>query len=655
MSLADCPSNLKEAIDWLLRVTGKDGRGSDNTAALAKAVKELLGDAGKEVNSLSGTDRMNGNELKKLKDGLEKAKTWFEKDVEGGLFGNSPGPIGRLSDGLAGFIGYENISGSFFGTDDWKITGAGIAPSNIATYRLCDATIAFTIGVLEKVREAKMTISVNITSQNKEDINNVISKLHACYGKGPTGLKDVSGEVKEKLDKNSFAKPSLGFGGFLEPMVQGFETLATQIDGQSQNPEKVAEEIGEYLKKVFGSGITWGSASANDAGNQLKTLAKKFSSGNKHYTPFKDQGGFSDEIGQLSTAIKTDVNTNISYLQPVLEAGKKAFMDTLKRANYVLANYEEASKIKWSGDGDAEKVQTCAKIFLSCIPLMTSGLSYLYWECKNGWKAMQFNSGALRGYMMYMGYHSSYLGSSTGGNVIGKFESTFKDLSGAAVEANSTYLKFYNAVKTQVGDKLNSTSDEIKNYPVAALYFAAQKYFALKQYNSSGQSTGSPKSVREMLYFLAALPFSPVYEQFDKYITSYFQTLLNNTSGSADDKLKLQVADSAISSKGPRSPVGDTLSAADLKGYLTLVSHIAPRILGLIQGPGYKRGNSNEPWLFELYSNSIFQFKYSSGAALFSAISNYSYALQFQLHFCSSCAAMMAISAAGRSACMGEI
>ncbi|GIX61118.1 variant erythrocyte surface antigen-1 family protein [Babesia caballi] len=103
----DCPSNLKEAIDWILRVTGKDGGGGgDNTRYLAKAVKDLIEGTVKEVDGMISKGHNNGNELQNLKDALEKAKEWLKKDVEGGLFGNSPGRLGRLSDGLAAFIGY---------------------------------------------------------------------------------------------------------------------------------------------------------------------------------------------------------------------------------------------------------------------------------------------------------------------------------------------------------------------------------------------------------------------------------------------------------------------------------------------------------------------------------------------------------------------
>ncbi|GIX62279.1 variant erythrocyte surface antigen-1, alpha subunit [Babesia caballi] len=42
-SLTDRPSNLKEAIDWILRVTWKDGGGggTDGTDGLANAIRKL--------------------------------------------------------------------------------------------------------------------------------------------------------------------------------------------------------------------------------------------------------------------------------------------------------------------------------------------------------------------------------------------------------------------------------------------------------------------------------------------------------------------------------------------------------------------------------------------------------------------------------------
>ncbi|GIX61455.1 variant erythrocyte surface antigen-1 family protein [Babesia caballi] len=94
--LTDSPSNLKEAIDWILRVTGKDGQsgtvgGSGHgTQALATAVGQLLGDV-----------ESSSHELKEAFGKIKEA-----------LSPNPSGLIDNLADGLAKFIGYENGSGN---------------------------------------------------------------------------------------------------------------------------------------------------------------------------------------------------------------------------------------------------------------------------------------------------------------------------------------------------------------------------------------------------------------------------------------------------------------------------------------------------------------------------------------------------------------
>lgn len=63
-NLSDCPSNLKEAIDWVLRVTEKDNGNGNESTDLAKAVenliKEVLGDNGEHVKDVLGTKNNDG-------------------------------------------------------------------------------------------------------------------------------------------------------------------------------------------------------------------------------------------------------------------------------------------------------------------------------------------------------------------------------------------------------------------------------------------------------------------------------------------------------------------------------------------------------------------------------------------------------------------
>ncbi|GIX61163.1 variant erythrocyte surface antigen-1 family protein [Babesia caballi] len=86
----DCPSNLKEAIDWILRITGRDVPGSNssnaspNIQALARAFKGLWDEVeNRESPAMQGVLTVIGHDCD-----------------------NGRGPISLLADGLGSFIGY---------------------------------------------------------------------------------------------------------------------------------------------------------------------------------------------------------------------------------------------------------------------------------------------------------------------------------------------------------------------------------------------------------------------------------------------------------------------------------------------------------------------------------------------------------------------
>ncbi|GIX61537.1 variant erythrocyte surface antigen-1 family protein [Babesia caballi] len=123
-SPSDCPSNLKEAIDWILRVTGKDGQGGGNgTKDLAGAVEKLLKDV-----------KASSPELGKTFEQIKKALR----------SGSSNGLIDALGDGLNKFKeGIQNIPhyksayneqsnwDSVF-TGDTSVSNDGKAPPKVA-------------------------------------------------------------------------------------------------------------------------------------------------------------------------------------------------------------------------------------------------------------------------------------------------------------------------------------------------------------------------------------------------------------------------------------------------------------------------------------------------------------------------------------------
>ncbi|GIX66097.1 uncharacterized protein BcabD6B2_55330 [Babesia caballi] len=589
--LTDCPSNLKEAIDWIMRVTGKDGRGSDNTRALARAVKGLLGKAVKDVNSLSGRGDGNGPELDKLKEGLQKAVKWVEEDLEP-KYAFKFGPIGQLSIALRDFIGYTSYGVLSDSSLAGKITGAGIAPSNMATHRLCDAAIAFTIGVLEGCRNKHKTLGMNGTHTQKIDA--ALTALHGCYGKGPEGLKKLANNM---CGLENFSGSSVG--QFVKQLGNAFNDQLKGLQSSGDSVETVAETVGKYFKDVFKKGNGhWGDP--KEIESKLKELAADFKSSNKPY-----------DVSTLSHKIKNvgeQLEPTQATVKPILTAGKKAFMDHLKKRNYSATNYN-AQSVEWNSD--SASFQTCAKIFLGCLPLYYQALTYLYWRCHEnggGWNTMNLGGGPLKDILYSMWYDPSRLHVvKRGQSVVSVLDEKFAYFR-TAMSQKRSYPQFLQALQENAKQKLSSAATEC---PLSALYYCASYYFTCKQ-SQINAPTKSPSTIREMLYFLAALPFSLSYEGMEKHIGD----LLKND---------LDVADSAQKSNGNK------LSADNIKDYIISSLLLPPSLLGVIQDNSESK---DEPLLHDLYSNFAFNFNYpSSGAALFYALADYTYALQFQLGF----------------------
>ncbi|GIX65459.1 variant erythrocyte surface antigen-1 family protein [Babesia caballi] len=266
---------------------------------------------------------------------------------------------------------------------------------------------------------------------------------------------------------------------------------------------------------------------------------------------------------------------------------------------------------------------TAAKIFLGCVPMIFSALSYLYWRCDdskgNGeWSGFGLTgSGSashLKDFMVGLGYSSNELNGSKLGSQIASSAFSglveFKTAASSLSTTNSPYVSFAAELHKKVRETSGSFSTTC---PLSALYHGASCYFRCEQTKVADKASRGPKTIREMLYFLAALHFSPQYDGLEKHIKSLF----NNGP--------LDVADSGLQT------TKNKLSADQIQEYLTASCSLSPAVLGTLQG-GDETENS-DPWLHELFCNSAFQFKYTSGAILFSTLANYTYALQFQLHF----------------------
>ncbi|GIX66148.1 variant erythrocyte surface antigen-1 family protein [Babesia caballi] len=586
--LLDCPSNLKEAIDWILRVTGKDGQSggsSDGTTELTKQVKKLLYE-------VENSDTKLGEEIKKVMNALGNGKS----DL-----------ITKLADGLQQFIGYNGTT--FNPGNVGQITGAGIAPSNIATHRLCDAIIAFTIGVLEGCKNSKDK-QVRLNTDHRNKLDGVIKSLHEKYGQGPEKLQDVGEHIKSQLTKKNFSQT--GIGQFVNDLASAFDSnIKTQLTDSAEN---VAQKVGDYLRGIFDG---WVNGDAVGAVQTLKNLGQQLQPPNTAFDPNgKDVKNMIDSVKEAFDAIEGKYDV----VQPILTAGKEEFVWHLEKA--YVSYYPPSAN--WPANGNGQQ-KNCAQIFLGCIPLIYHCLTQFYWLCldtKKRWDTYPFNGGALRNLMVALGYGDAFLGGSTGKAVMTSVATTFNELSSANDATSKPYPEFLNSLTTSFNKAF--TSPTLTDQTIPALYHIARLYFRHQHGRNAGKPR-PPSSIREMLYWLSGLQFSPQYDSLQSHISGVFRNLLGKSTSTDDAQLSLPVADSGSTKDS------NTLSAFDLKGYLTMTCLYTPMVLGRLQGHGVST-ESNEPYLHHLFGNGM-SFAYPSGAALLSKLSEYAYALQFQLSF----------------------
>ncbi|GIX65468.1 variant erythrocyte surface antigen-1 family protein [Babesia caballi] len=522
-----CPSNLKEAIDWILRVTGKDGQGQNSQGE--QAIKALTG----EVTKL----------LSDLRDSASGLGVEFEKVIQA-LNSNSGtnGLIGKLAEGLQQFIGAY---------------GRGVAGLKSITPNLS--------GILHSFKGSV------------QDVNDLCNKLgehlyqHLILGTQYTGfnvtpyLNAVVGAVNE--------------------MVKG------KPPGGSVSVEDLKGKLAELVNQV-----------------------KMQSSGKYDPTRAADEETVSDTLTKIQSDVKKlkDSDPTSHTLVSALISGTKSFMRELWKGNYV--SYYEPPAM-WQGS-DQEK---CAKIFLSCIPLIYHGLTHLSWRCSNNnsWSTLQFNGfggrgGTLNHFMVGAGYTEyTKLSSSEGGNVMAAVASRLPEFHNVDSPTRNSYTEYLKALQDRFNRTLTSAVvATLQDQTMPALFFAAQAYFQHARLSKTGDSK-SPTTIRDILYWMAGLPFSPGYSELEKYV------------GALVPEGGLYVANSETKIRG------DIITAADMKGYLLTSCLSIPGLLGVIQGSS---GSEKEPWLHTLLSNGS-NFKYPSGSEVFKLLCDYTYAVQFQLCF----------------------
>ncbi|GIX61326.1 variant erythrocyte surface antigen-1 family protein [Babesia caballi] len=582
------------------KVTGKDGGGGtgDGTAALSSKVQNLL----EEVED-SGI---------KLDVDIDKVIT---------ALGNG-NLITNMAKGLKQFIGYDATSK---GTP--KITGGGILPANVAKHQVCNAVLNFVIRFLEGLCEIEKLIG----ESSRQTALTVIGKLRKCVGTGkvPKGFKELVNKIGEKVRERFDKKiKQSNQTGKLNSVFTQLKEIKVDETGSPISHETTA--VQDFLNKVEGILKTDNSGNFATYCDKLKSLFEnsEITSKAKKNDAALTYSALESNINAVTGRVTTDLNSDIYNLKTksqfkdyanvavftAVRDAAHAFLAEIKEPIKYTSYYDKAQWNNVSGDDDRAK---CAKIFLGCLPLYYQALTYIYWGCHdNGgrWRNLTLANGSMRSYFDSQGLLPLYVDKSKRGahiadSALGGFSEFTQGMAGAS--SPFPYVSFTKELQANVRENANNLPTEC---PLSALYHGTSCYFRYQQIATTKHAVNTPKTIREMLYFLAAMPYSTSYEGLEKHIGDVL-------------KEELDVADSGSSQSGNK------LSADQLKEYLTASSAFSSSVLGLIQGPGASE-KSEEPWLHELFCNSAFHFKYpSSSSTLFSKVSNYAYALQFQLHF----------------------
>ncbi|GIX63661.1 variant erythrocyte surface antigen-1 family protein [Babesia caballi] len=506
-------------VNALLAVTRKDGGsvpGGDNGAIskLSDDVKKLL--QGVEV---SGTGL--GAEFTKVKDALGEGQSNL---------------ITKLAEGLQQFIGYK--SGMINGNNTPIITGGGILPANVAKHQVCNAVLNFLIRFLEGL------CGINVESPNK-DVLKVLGTLRNCVGTGevPRGFGTLVDGIAKKVENHS------GFSGQVGPSLKimfeklkGIVTTASFEKGGGNN----VEDLQEFLEQAFnGRG---NNEQSGDFQKLCQNIANMFgdssiTNGSLSTDKHLELNSLNNAIGQVTTqANKLNPSKFKTGLTKALAVGVQsaaiAFIAELQTKEYT-SFYNGADNKDVGNDH-------CAKIFLGCLPLYYQALTYIYWGCHDkggGWRHLTLATGAMRYYFDSHGLLPLYVDrNKRGAHIAHSALKGFQEF-GTAASSPFTYASFTTKLQENVG---RNSNDLPSNCPLSALFYGASCYFRCQQITTAKLAIHAPKTIREMLYFLAALQFSSAYDELNNHI----DTVLHSPLSVADSSQKTD---------------GNTLTASQLK------------------------------------------------------------------------------------------
>ncbi|EDO05473.1 variant erythrocyte surface antigen-1 alpha subunit [Babesia bovis T2Bo] len=321
----------------------------------------------------------------------------------------------------------------------------------------------------------------------------------------------------------------------------------------------------------------------------------------------------------------------------------------------------------------SQRRHQCAQTLLGSVCLIWSGITYMYWTGKYEKTSPRWNNhildgsglddGTLSQWLQALGFPREMLNNHGPGNRLDAIiwdGLSDKLLLGFAVPSgligsgvandyngntarNPFAMNYAGFVHTAHRDSFNeqaivfnngegsSTSDidQHKRGALFKLYILSCAYFTGLQKRNSESTTRTPKTIREILYWLSALPYSQAYKEMLEYSKGRLTVVLKtpNEATSTNEQPQLMF----YQDKRPH-PI--TVDEYNLFAHFQAVTQYCPLVLIGIQGGLKSTDKTLEPAIHSLYANTTCHFTYPAvDIQAYNQVVHYIRALFYQLYF----------------------
>eukprot|EP00371_Babesia_bovis_P003253 XP_001611900.1 variant erythrocyte surface antigen-1, alpha subunit [Babesia bovis T2Bo] len=316
----------------------------------------------------------------------------------------------------------------------------------------------------------------------------------------------------------------------------------------------------------------------------------------------------------------------------------------------------------------SDRRHQCAQTLLGSVCLIWSGITYMYWTGKYHSSSPRWNNhildgsglddGTLSQWLQALGFPKAMMNDHGPGNrwdaiiwdgIMGKLYLGFPntgDWHNFAVHGHDNHantfrqpagmnyagyihtmdkgafcskaIVFNNGTTSITEENIHKCGALYKLYILSCAYFTG-----LQKKGPPKAENKTPKTIREILYWLSALPYSPAYPK----ILTHSKGILEKVAPDFEDKKQL-----SFYQTGRTAPI--TVHEFNLFAHFQAVTQYCPLVLIGIQGGLKGTDTTKEPPIHALYANTACRFTYPTvSIQAYNQVVHYIRALFYQLYF----------------------